>query len=150
MQHTPHPVPLTKGYEAIVCIHDFEWLAKLKWHVMPNPTTGKPYAYWTPPKGQGHPVPMHRMVNHTPKGMDTDHINRDGLDNRCVNLRSVTRSQNRLNMGPQKNNKSGYNGVTQYGNKWRARYGQVFLGDYVAIEEAARVREGYMHMRHLA
>jgi len=42
---------------------------------------------------------------------DIDHINGDKKDNRFSNLREATRSQNLSNIGPQKNNKSGFKGV---------------------------------------
>ena len=37
---------------------------------------------------------FHRVVNKTPDGMLTDHINRDRLDNRKENLRTVTHLMN--------------------------------------------------------
>lgn len=52
---------------------------------------------------------LHRLINKTPVGMETDHINRNGLDNRRSNLRSATRSQNATNY--KRNPKSGYRGV---------------------------------------
>lgn len=44
-------------------------------------------------------VYMHRLVLGTPKGLETDHINGNGLDNRRANLRIASASQNRANMG---------------------------------------------------
>jgi hypothetical protein len=40
-----------------------------------------------------------------------DHVNGNKLDNRPVNLRLATRSQNLANRGKNKNNTSGYKGV---------------------------------------
>lgn len=57
-----------------------------------------------------------------PAGM-LDHINRNRLDNRVANLRVVTHFQNMQNRKMQRNNKSGFRGVSwdgKYG-KWRAR-----------------------------
>lgn len=41
-----------------------------------------------------------------------DHINHNKLDNRIKNLREVTNAQNHKNMGMQKNNKTGFRGVS--------------------------------------
>lgn len=51
-----------------------------------------------------------------------DHINRNKLDNRIENLREVSQSCNRRNIGNQKNNNSGVKGVSWYKltEKWVA------------------------------
>jgi len=51
---------------------------------------------------------------------DIDHVNRIGTDNRILNLRAATKSQNQYNTGLSKNNSSGYKGV--YFNKRDGRY----------------------------
>lgn len=43
-----------------------------------------------------------------------DHINMDKHDNRWINLRAATKSQNMANRGPQRNNTSGFKGVVYY------------------------------------
>ena len=71
-----------------------------------------------------------------------DHINRDKLDNRKENLRTVTRTQNQLNKGRQKNNISGYEGVTwdKRKEKWVSRISvnrkQIFLGQFTSLQGA--------------
>ena len=52
-----------------------------------------------------------------------DHINRDKTDNRIENLRLVSRSENRQNMGAYKSNASGVRGVHWFkaGGKWQAQ-----------------------------
>ena len=53
---------------------------------------------------------------------DTDHIDQDKTNNRIANLRAATRSENKQNVGLQRNNTSGYRGVVwvKKSNKWRA------------------------------
>lgn len=48
---------------------------------------------------------MHRLVNDTPKGVHTDHINHDRLDNRKSNLRTVSEAMNAQNGSGRKHYK---------------------------------------------
>lgn len=54
---------------------------------------------------------------------DIDHINEDKSDNRIVNLRVASRSENMFNRGCNKNNTSGMKGVVfcKTTNRWRAQ-----------------------------
>jgi hypothetical protein len=59
----------------------------------------------------GKNVYLHRYIARTPKGLFTDHINRDKLDNRKENLRNCTPLENQRN-SVKPAGKCGYRGVT--------------------------------------
>lgn len=60
-----------------------------------------------------------RFINDTPKDVQIDHINRNPLDNRRVNLRRCTQQQNQHNKPPLKGRFKGVCFV-KCRNKWRA------------------------------
>jgi len=90
---------------------------------------------------------LHRLVNQTPKDMDTDHINGDTLDNRRENLRTVTRTQNNYNVGLHSNNTSGHTGVIWNKNreKWEAQIQykgkHIYLGRHKDKKDAIEARK---------
>lgn len=89
-------------------------------------------------------VRLHRLIAAAPNGADVDHINHDTLDNRRVNLRVVTRTQNCLNKRTQKNSKSGVPGVcwNKQCRKWHAHIGHQgkkhYLGLFAEFDDAVR------------
>ena len=126
---------LTNGQFAIVDDEDFDELNQWKW------TFSKGYAIRCDKFGNS--IYMHRAVNKTPTGMQTDHINQNKLDNRKENLRASTRSQNMANVTTCSHNTSGYKGVSFHKNrgKWRAyirvNKKQISLGMFTSKEIAA-------------
>lgn len=72
-----------------------------------------------------------------------DHINGNSHDNRPSNLRLCTPSQNLSNRGKQRNNTSGYKGVSPNGQtgKWRVRINvnkkHLELGIFDSLTDAA-------------
>ena len=61
------------------------------------------------------------VTGEDPVEFDIDHINGDSSDNRFCNLRLATDHQNCANRKKRSDNKSGFKGVYQMGNKWAAQ-----------------------------
>lgn len=127
-------IQLTKGKQAIVDDEDFEYLSQWKWHY-----SEPGYAlHWDKRKK----VYMHRLVNKTSIGLQTDHINKNKLDNRKFNLRSVTHQGNSINRPLIKSNRSGYTGVSwdKSVKKWASyiyrNYKKRHLGYFINKEDA--------------
>ena len=111
-------IPLTRGKYAIVDDLDAKTLLRWKWRY-----SSKGYAIRSIRVAEGtQTIWMHREVNRTPPGYDTDHVNMIKLDNRRVNLRTCTRSQNHMNRSLRRDNTSGAKGVVwhQQRHKWAA------------------------------
>jgi len=92
----PVRIPLTKGKFAIVD-KDCEHLANFKWFCDPY---GSGYAGRNVIRFDGKRRTMylhHAVVGFPLHGLEIDHINGDGLDNRKQNLRIANRRQNRQN-----------------------------------------------------
>lgn len=94
---------------------------------------------------------VHRLVwifhhGEIKDGMEIDHINHDGTDNRIKNLRVVNSTENKRNKTKQRNNTSGKNGVywVKKVNKWRAIIHicgkSKHLGYFEDLESAAKAR----------
>lgn len=69
-----------------------------------------------------------------------DHINGDPADNRFINLREATRTQNCANIGLPRHNTSGLKGTTAVKGRWQAQIQvggkKIYLGKYATKEEA--------------
>jgi hypothetical protein len=129
-------IELTQGYKAIVDDDMFDELNKHKWCVHKMRKNNTMYATRL--------VRIHHIVMGFPeKGYVIDHINGNGLDNRRENLRVITTGQNTTWRTIQKNNTSGYRGVSWHKAKqrWDAKIKvnghAIHLGRFINKEDAA-------------
>jgi hypothetical protein len=78
-----------------------------------------------------------------PAGMQIDHINGIGFDNRLENLRLATNTENLQNIGKHCNSTTGVKGVHWHkrDNKYQAnisfKYKNIYLGSFTTLEAAA-------------
>lgn len=119
-------IEITRGHFAIIDDEDYESVEKFKWRYSPSFCSG--YAIrgqhvgFEDGKQVSKTISMHRFIMNAPEGMEVDHINGNGLDNRRCNLRIATRSQNKWNRRKLQPKSSRFKGVHWEDDrkKWRA------------------------------
>ena len=140
-------INLTQGRKAIVDDEEYQYLNQYKWCAWKSATGNTFYAVRNSPKdvnGERKRIWMHRIINETPEGMITDHVNGDGLDNRTANLRTCTNTDNVRNGRTPAHNTSGYKGVCFHkkAQKWKAQIQvngkRIHLGLFTNPERAHR------------
>ena len=138
-------VPLSQGKFAIVDAEGWEKVKNYKWCYGGGPRNGYALkAIWDKRSKKRSTTTMHRFLFEDTLGKDIDHINGDKLDNRYSNLRLCEKHENLKNRGKNKNNTSGFKGVTwnKIAKKWMAQImveGKYkYLGVFADKEEAAR------------
>lgn len=120
------------GY-ATISLED-EWLTNFNWSLS---TAGYPVTSY-----QGTKY-MHRLIIDGGKGLHTDHINRNKLDNRRENLRICKPHENLSNRTMQKNNSQGMKGVYyderrgKYYSRIQSQGRDYFLGTFATKQAAA-------------
>ncbi len=136
-------IRLTQRRYAIVDVKNYHWLNQWKWFANTDKrqcvyarrlggTGGKPY------------LAMHRLIARVRSGEIADHINRNTLDNREINLRKCSLSQNSSNRKKYANTSSKYKGVHWHKGhkKWssevRSKGVRYRLGDFKSEIEAAK------------
>lgn len=138
-------ISLTNTNKVVLCSkEDFDILSRKKWYLCGN------YIKMT-----DDDIRMHRYVyiqlmgNTIPNGMVVDHINRNTLDNRRENLRSIYASQNTQNKSKKNGSSSKYYGVSLLKTqKYRARIRfdnkVISLGNYITEIEAAKAYDLFL------
>jgi hypothetical protein len=129
-------IPVTGGHLALIDADDAVRVSARKWRLDSDG--------YVISGGKQTNFKLHRFVLNAPKGVAVDHVNQDKLDNRKVNLRYVTHSQNVVHAPLRHTNTSGYKGVTWHKRTqtWRAYIRvagrQIHIGHYDSAQEAAR------------
>lgn len=140
-------IELSQGKVAVVSNRDFTRLNQFSWHVW-RPLNAPHLAYAArkirKKDGRYSKAFMHREVLCAPPGMEVDHRNRDGLDNRRRNLRLATASQNQANSRQHRDAQSSrFKGVTWHkgSQKWQSsiqfQKHRFYLGWFVSEIDAA-------------
>lgn len=137
---------LTNGGIAIVDADMYDALNQNRWQRRPDGGVYRGAIV----DGEPTTIFMHRIVNATPEGVDTDHINGFRFDNRRSNLRNANKSTNAANSTPRKRKPNSpwsgkYKGVYRRpdcnSKPWVARIGcrenGQHLGYFATQEQAA-------------
>jgi len=103
-------IPLTQGKFALVDDQDYEWAIKLKWCYDCGYASIRVHKKRNG-KWSGRNVRMHNLIMNTPDGMQTDHEDRNKLNNQRSNLRVCTHAENQRNKPKQSNTSSKFVGV---------------------------------------
>jgi hypothetical protein len=139
-------IPLSRGKWALISDEDFERVNAYKWCCDRNGYACRMVHIATVDGIRSRrKVMLHRFILDAPVGMEVDHANHNKLDNRRVNIRLATKTQNRANARPRTTGSSKYKGVS-----WHRRDGgwcagihinsaTKFLGVYKDEAAAARV-----------
>ena len=109
-------IALSDSLVAVIDVGDWAIISPYLWH--PKKTKDFPNLIYAETGIKGKVVKMHRLIMNAPIGLEVDHKDNDGLNNRRSNLRLATRSQNMANQRPQKLKRSQYKGVW-----WRPKAG---------------------------
>jgi len=123
---------------------DLDLISNYRWFLH---TGGYAYAsIWNGTRKTRKNILMHRLIMGFPKNIDIDHKNRNKLDNRRINLRFATRSQNIINKkvsGIRKKILSG--GKVRWQARIKINQKENFLGVFNTKKEAqkARARKEY-------
>lgn len=122
--------------QVIIDTEDLETCLAYKWHKKKSLNTD----YATSTTKDGKKILLHRLVLGYDGELDVDHINRNGLDNRKSNLRTVPHSKNIFN---QRKPMAGIFRVKS--GRFRAsichNYKTIYIGTYDTKEEAIAERK---------
>lgn len=134
--------PSNPGVEMIIDKEDYK---EIKEKYSGRILARKTHQLYAVTKHNGKMLLIHRLI--VPEAKIIDHINHNGLDNRKLNLRPCTHSENMRNRVLQKNNTSGTPGVRKLGDKWYAKVSNgkgkaIGLGGYASKDEAIAARRG--------
>ena len=135
-------IPLTQGKFALVDNEDYNWLNQWKWGANKGGNTYYAIRNSSGKLTKRKTILMHREILKALKEMECDHINHNGLDNRRLNLRLATKSQNaknRISYGVSKDLGVYFHIMS---GKWEAKIKSnkqsIYLGLYKKETDAAK------------
>ena len=137
-------IPLTQDKFAIIDDEDFGLVKKYNWYALKDWHTYYAQAGIRLSKEKRSIIKMHRLILGLTSDLICDHVNCNGLDNRRINLRVATFSQNNANKRKNLSRTSIYKGVSwdKEKKKWRAQIQvntqKTHLGYHIKEEEAAK------------
>ena len=108
-------IPLGRNVQTLVDDADLPLIAVHRWYAVRHPRTT-----YVVTKVKRRAIYMHRVILNAPRGSQVDHINGDGLDNRRINLRFATPSEQAANSAPKRKRAekaSRFKGI--YWHKWK-------------------------------
>lgn len=137
-------VPLSKGQFAVIDKEDAPIIAPHNWTFRHGPYAQRTFER----DAKRTSILMHREIMNAPAGVEVDHRDGNGLNNRRSNLRLAERWQNAVN----RKHGSGYRGVCRWGRYWIADIGhqgkRMRIGYFSTPEEAARAYDAKAVMLH--
>ncbi len=134
-------IPLTQGKFAIIDDEDYPLISSYKWYYDQIGYAATNLSRKKFGKQSHHTLRMHVLLLGKKNGYEIDHVNKNGLDNRRINIRLCRHAENIHNAKMRKDNTSGYFGVKRNGRNWCAQIWnnmkQINLGTYKTKTEAA-------------
>jgi len=129
-------VRLNNGMYEVVDDADYELVRVHNWTALHHRNT-----WYALTRVKGKTVRMHRLIFNAPPGVQVDHKDGDGLNNRRGNLRDGSNSQNQANRH-RVNSNTGFKGVSRAYDNFRdrpylAKIGRVHIGWFSTAKQAA-------------
>jgi hypothetical protein len=136
-------IKLTQGKFALVDNEDYKFLNQWKWYAAKRLST-----YYAARSRKVHEiinnsesrqVYMHKLIMNTPNNMDTEHINRNGLDNRKSNLKILSHRENMFNMERNSRLIGAHKAGKYFMSKMQINGKNIYLGIFKTAEKAHEV-----------
>lgn len=148
-------IKLTQGFIAFVDDDDFERVNQFKWYVLKSKYTNYTQRCFII-QGKHYFQYMHHLIlkikNAKFYKIETDHIDRNGLNNQKHNLRICTKSQNLMNMKSNRNKTSIYKGVfwdksrNKFQSKIMCNNKSIYIGRFISEIDAAKLYDQYARL----